>query len=104
MECFNRKKFELATFFEIFSTVILSLPLIQEGQLSVLAKEYAQCWLTARLSQPNTIWLGEVTVLNMTPLVDCAVKPQHKQKCQETAHVQGNVKLLLWMLRHFFSW
>ena len=27
---------------EIFSTVILSLPLIQEGKLSVLAKEYAQ--------------------------------------------------------------
>ena len=32
---------------EIFSTVILSLPLIQEGQLSVLAKECAQYWLTA---------------------------------------------------------
>ena len=32
---------------EIFSTVILSLPLIQEGQLSVfLAKECAQYWLT----------------------------------------------------------
>ena len=29
---------------EIFSTVI---PLIQEGQLSVLAKECAQYWLTA---------------------------------------------------------
>ena len=32
---------------EIFSTVILSLPLIQEGQLSVLAEECAQYWLTA---------------------------------------------------------
>ena len=37
---------------EIFSTVILSLPLIQEGQLSVsscqfLAKECAQYWFTA---------------------------------------------------------
>ena len=37
---------------EIFSTVILSLPLIQEGQLSIgscqfLAKECAQYWLTA---------------------------------------------------------
>ena len=30
---------------EIFSTVILSLPLIQEGQF--LAKECAQYWLTA---------------------------------------------------------
>ena len=32
---------------EIFSTVIFSLPLIQEGQLSVSAKECAQYWLTA---------------------------------------------------------
>ena len=31
---------------EIFSTVILSLPLIQEGQLSV-SGECAQYWLTA---------------------------------------------------------
>ena len=30
---------------EIFSTIILSLPLIQEGQF--LAKECAQYWLTA---------------------------------------------------------
>ena len=33
---------------EIFSTVILSLPLIQEGQLSVSAEECAQYWLTAQ--------------------------------------------------------
>ena len=32
---------------EIFSVVILSLLLIQEGQLSFLAKECAQYWLTA---------------------------------------------------------
>ena len=32
---------------EIFSTVILSLPLIQEGQLSVYGEECAQYWLTA---------------------------------------------------------
>ena len=31
---------------EIFSTVILSLPLIQEVQLSVSGKECAQYWLT----------------------------------------------------------
>ena len=31
---------------EIFSTVILSLPLIQEGQLSVSGEECAQYWLT----------------------------------------------------------
>ena len=35
---------------EIFSTVILSLPLIQEGQLSV------------------SVWLGKLTALDMTPL------------------------------------
>ena len=32
---------------EIFSTVILSLPLIQEGHCQFLAKECAQYWLTA---------------------------------------------------------
>ena len=32
---------------EIFSTVIPSLPLIQEGQFQFLAKECAQYWLTA---------------------------------------------------------
>ena len=32
---------------EIFSMVILSLSLIQEGQLSVSVKECAQYWLTA---------------------------------------------------------
>ena len=32
---------------EIFSTVILSPPLIQEGQLLLLAKEFTQYWLTA---------------------------------------------------------
>ena len=35
---------------EIFSTVILSLPLIQEGQF--LAKECAQIWLTASRTKP----------------------------------------------------
>ena len=37
---------------EIFSMVILSIPLIQEGQLSVLAKECAQYWLTAQRTKP----------------------------------------------------
>ena len=35
---------------EIFSMVILSLPLIQEGQF--LAKECAQYWLTAQRTKP----------------------------------------------------
>ena len=46
---------------EIFSTVILPLPLIQEGQLSVY------------------VCLGKLTMLDMTHWVDWAVKPQHKQ-------------------------
>ena len=37
---------------EIVPTVILSLPLIQEGQFSVLAKECAQHCLTASRTQP----------------------------------------------------
>ena len=41
---------------EIFSTVILSLPLIQEGQLSVSG------------ARPVNLWLGKLTALDMTPL------------------------------------
>ena len=37
---------------EIFSVVILSLPLIQEGQLSVSDTECAQYWLTAWRTKP----------------------------------------------------
>ena len=39
---------------EIFSTVILSLPLIQEGHFicQFLAKECAQYWLTAKRTKP----------------------------------------------------
>ena len=37
---------------EIVSTVILSPPLIQEGQLSFLAKECKQYWLTAERTKP----------------------------------------------------
>ena len=48
---------------EIFSTVILSLPLIQEGQLLVLVKECAQYSLTKSVvrqtdhAQHDPIWL-----------------------------------------------
>ena len=38
---------------EIFSTVILSRPLFQEGQVSVTGEECAQYWLTTGLSLPN---------------------------------------------------
>ena len=37
---------------EILSSVILALPLIQEGQLPVLTKECAQYWLTAWRTKP----------------------------------------------------
>ena len=37
---------------EIFSAVILSLLLIQEGQMQFLAKECAQYWLTAWGTKP----------------------------------------------------
>ena len=37
---------------EVFSAVILSLPLIQEGQLSVSVKECAQYWLTPLRTKP----------------------------------------------------
>ena len=46
---------------EIFSIVILSLPLIQKGQLSVfLARECAQNWLTAYRTKPAQKKCGEV--------------------------------------------
>ena len=52
---------------EIFSTVILSLPLIQEGQLS----ERICTILVNRLEDkacPVKVWLGKLTPLDMTPL------------------------------------
>ena len=64
-----------ATFFweidhEIFSTVILSLPLIQEGQLSVPGERKCTI-LVNRLEDydcPVNLWLGKLTALDMTPL------------------------------------
>ena len=54
---------------EIFSTVILSLLLIQEGQLSVSGERmYTKYSLTALRSKPvqKKIWLGKLTVFNIT--------------------------------------
>ena len=48
---------------EIFSTVILSLLLIQEGQLSVSGERMCTI-LVNRLN----VWLGKLTTLDMTPL------------------------------------
>ena len=55
---------------EIFSTVILSLLLIQEGQLSVSGGGMCTI-LVNRLEDkacPVNVWLGKLTALDMTPL------------------------------------
>ena len=55
---------------EIFSTVILSLPLIQEGRLSVSGERICTI-LVNRLENyacPVNVWLGKLTALDMTPL------------------------------------
>ena len=55
---------------EIFSTVIFSIPLIQEGQLSVSGERMCTI-LVNRLEDkacPVNAWLGKLTVLDMTPL------------------------------------
>ena len=52
---------------EIFSTVILSLPLIQEGQLSVSGERMCTI-LVNRLEDLVNVWLDKLTALDMTPL------------------------------------
>ena len=52
---------------EIFSTVILSLPLIQERQLSVSGERMCTI-LVNRLEDSVNVWLGKLTALDMTPL------------------------------------
>ena len=55
---------------EIFSTVILSLPLIQEGQLSVSGKRMCTILVNRLEDQacPVNVGLGKLTALDMTPL------------------------------------
>ena len=56
--------------YEIFSMVILSLPLIQERQVSVSGKRMCTI-LISRLEDyacPVKVWLDKLTVLDMTPL------------------------------------
>ena len=55
---------------EIFSTVNLSLPLIQEGQSSVSCERMCTI-LVDRLKDyacAANVWLGKLTALDMTPL------------------------------------
>ena len=56
--------------YEIFSTVILSLPLIQEGQLSVSGERMCTILVNRLEDQacPVNMWLGKLTVLDMIPL------------------------------------
>ena len=49
----------------IISMVILSLPLILEGQLSVSGEECEQVTVNP-LEEGKKVWLGELTLLNMT--------------------------------------
>ena len=55
---------------EIFSTVILSFLLIQEEQLSVSGKRICTILINCieDLVYPVKVWLGKLTVLDMTPL------------------------------------
>ena len=55
---------------EIFSTVILSLPLIQEGQLSVSGERMGTILVNHLEDKacPVNVWLGKLTALDMTPL------------------------------------
>ena len=74
---------------EIFSTVILSLPLIQEGQLSVSCERMRTILVNSLedLACPVKVWLGKLpggklSTPDMTPLgwPHWALKPQHKKK------------------------
>ena len=55
---------------EIFSMVIFSLPLIQEGQLSVSGERLCTILVNRLEDQafPVNVWLGKLTALDMTPL------------------------------------
>ena len=55
---------------EIFSTVILSLPLIQEGQLAVSGERMCTVLVNRLEDQtcPVNVWLSKLTALDMTPL------------------------------------
>ena len=55
---------------EIFSTVILTLPLIQEGQLSVSGERMCTIQVNRLEDYACTVnvWLGKLTALDITPL------------------------------------
>ena len=55
---------------EIFSTVILSLLLVQEGQLSISGERMCTILVNHLEDKacPVNMWLGKLTMLHMTPL------------------------------------
>ena len=66
---------------EIFFLVILLLPLIQEGLVSVTRESmYTKYWLTASQACPGKSVVRLTDLLDMTIPVDWDVKPQSKQK------------------------
>ena len=54
---------------EIFSMVVLSLPLIQEGQLSVSGERMCTVVVNCFEACPVNVWLGKLTMLYMTPIL-----------------------------------
>ena len=76
---------------EIFSTVILSLPLIQEGQLSVSGERMCTI-LVNRLEDkacPVNVWLGKLTALDMTPLGWLGRKTSTQISYQDQRYLRG---------------
>ena len=53
---------------EIFSTAILSHPLIQEGQLSVSGERICTILVNRLEDCPVNVWVGKLAALDMTPL------------------------------------
>ena len=79
---------------EIFTKVILFLPLVQEGLLSVTSRVYEH-WLTPLPKLFQEKKCGFTDHLNMTIAVDWDVKPQTKQ---HTTNI-SQIKRMLWVLK-----
>ena len=77
---------------EIFSMVILTLPLVQEGQLSVSGERL--CTILVNCSEdiacPVNLWLGKLTALDHW--VDWVIKPQHKQTKSVISSASNHVR------------
>ena len=66
----GRQHFFVEIDHETFSTVILSLPLNQEGQLSVSGERMCTILVNCLEDEacPVNVWLGKLTALDMTPM------------------------------------